>query len=76
MAVSNQDDVYWAAETPQKDFTLSIGGAMLKNAGASTITAASANTSGSIPENFDMNKQYKVFLVSSVASRAVTFVGK
>lgn len=76
MALSNQDNVYGAMETAQKDFTFVVSGAKIKNTGPSTITAASANTSGAIPEDFDMNRQYKVFLVSTVASRAVNFVAK
>ena len=74
MALSNQDNVAGAMETTQENWIFGISGSKIKNAGESTITAGSANASGPIPDNFDINKQYTVFLVSSVVSRTVNFV--
>lgn len=76
MALRNQDNVAGAMETTQQDLTFIVDDAKIKNTGESTITAASANASGPMPKNFNIDTQYTVFLVSSVTSRPVTFVQK
>lgn len=76
MALSKQDDIAGAMETSREDVVFAISGAKIINAGESTITAISANASGPIPSNFNINNQYTVFLVGSATSRVVNFVKK
>jgi hypothetical protein len=76
MAFDNQDKVVAAFETNEKKLTLAVSGSKIITAGKSNLTAMASNASGPIPQNVDLTKQYKVFLVSTLAVRVVTFTGK
>lgn len=73
MSLSNQNNVVWAGKTAETKLTIGIPGYMITNEGGSTLSAISSNASGPIPEDFDLDNQYTIFLVSTVATRAVTF---
>jgi len=73
MAMTNQDNVAMAVETQEKKLTVNIPGAKLPNGGDCLFTAVSTNTSGEIPEDFDVNKQYVLFTASTMAVRTLTF---
>lgn len=73
MALTNQDNVAMAVETQETKLTLNVPGAKLPNEGTCQLTAMATNASGPIPTNIDLNNQYKIFTVSSLAIREVTF---
>jgi hypothetical protein len=74
MALTNQDNVALAVETNEKKLTMTVPGSKLNYAGECLLTAVSTNTSGEIPEgDFNLNKQYVLFTVSSMVMRTVTF---
>ncbi len=74
MALTNQDNVAMAVETQEKKLTVTIPGSKLPNAGDCRLTAVSMNTSGDLPQgDFNLNKQYVLFTVSSLVIRTLTF---
>ncbi len=74
MSLSNQANVATAVETSQTRLTLPVPGSYITAAGESILTAISSNASGDIPSEFDINDQYRIFLVSTVVNCTVTFV--
>ena len=61
-------------ETPNTLLFFTIPGEKLPNAGTFSLNAYSLNMSAEkIPNNFDMNKQYEMFLVASVVFRDIEF---
>ena len=73
MALTNQDNVAVGLESAEEKMTVKIPGEMLPNAGTSMLSALSVQTVNEIPKNFNPNKDYTLFFVTTVAIRTVEF---
>lgn len=73
MTLSEQDQVAFGAESTENNLKIIIPHEKLIRTGSSILTAYSANTSGEIPDNFEIENQFDVFLVASIALRTIEF---
>ena len=74
MTMTGQEGVAVGLETSDTYMVIPISGEKLSNTGTSLLSAYSINTSGDIPESFDVQNQYEIFLVASIALRQIEFV--
>lgn len=56
-----------------KEISFSIPGATITKSGTFPLQAYAVNTSGDIPDNFNLNNQYKLFLVAALTARNIEF---
>jgi len=74
LTLIEQDGFAFGLETDMSKVNLTIPGDKLPNTGSFQMIAYSLNTSGVIPDSFDITNQYKIFLTASVAVRDIEFV--
>lgn len=72
MTLGKQADVATAVETSETLLTVPVPGNRITTAGASMLTAISSNASGPVPQNFNINNQYSIFLASTVTTQTYT----
>ena len=73
MTIVDQEKVAFGAETSSTLLSVTIDGEKLPHVGTFPLNAYAVNTSGDIPEEFDIENQYKIFLVTAVTIRNITF---
>ena len=73
MTLIEQDGFAFGLETDNTRISLTIPGGKLPNTGRFQMIAYSINTSGAMPDSFDIEKQYEVFLTASVSVRDIEF---
>ncbi len=74
ITLSEQEKVAFGAETSEQWLKIIIPDEKLIKPGYSILNAYAANTSGDIPDNFQITNQFEVFLVASLALRTIEFV--
>ncbi len=70
----DQDGFAFGLETDRTKLAMTIPAEKIIETGIFPMNAYSITTSGEIPDSFDFESQYDVFLVASVATREVQFV--
>lgn len=72
--ILEQDNFATGVETTQTLLQQTIPGSMLMNAGAANVNAYSIATGSDIPDEFNFNNQYEIFLTGAVTQRHIEFV--
>ena len=72
--IQEQDNFAIGVETPQTLLSQTIPGSKLMNTGEASVNAFSVVTGAPIPDEFDINNQYEIFLVAAMTQHQIEFV--